>query len=52
MQAAISTDHFVMAVMEMLMNQADMWLEQERLNQVKSVLYMSLMDKTILTDLK
>lgn len=50
MQTAINTDNFVMTVMETLMNQMDMWSEQERLNQVKAALYMNLMDKTILTD--
>lgn len=50
MQTAISTDNFVMTVMETLMSQMDMWAEQERLNQVKAALYMNLMNKTIFTD--
>lgn len=50
MQTAINTDYFVMTVMEMLMTQPGIWMEQERLNQVKSVLYMNLMDKTIFAD--
>ncbi len=48
MQRAINTDNFVMTVMETLMTQMDMWAEQERLNQIKAVLYMTLQDKTIL----
>lgn len=50
MQTAMSTDTFIMGVIETLMTQLNDWAEQERLNQVKSVLYMHLHNKTILTD--
>lgn len=50
MQTAINTDIFVMDVLETLMTQMDQWTEHERLQQVKTVLYMHLMNKTILAD--
>lgn len=51
MQTTVSTDNFVMTVLDTLMHKMDMWInDQERLNQVKMALYMNLMNKTILTD--
>lgn len=52
MQAIVNTENFVMEVMEMLMVQTDLCLKQEYLNQVKSILYMNLMNKMILVDLE
>lgn len=49
MQKAINTDIFVMGVVETLM-QTELWMKQEYLNQVKSVLYMHLQNKTIFVD--
>lgn len=50
MQTAINTDVFITDVLTTLMGQMEQWAEQERLKQVQMVLYMHLMNKTILVD--
>ena len=46
----ISTDNFVMDVMDTLTATMDIWAEQDKLSQVKNALYLNLMDKRIYKD--
>lgn len=46
----ISTDNFVLDVMDTLAGTMDIWAEQDKLSQVKNALYLNLMDKRIYKD--
>lgn len=50
MQAVISTDNFILSVMDTIVSQTNLWKEQEYINQLKAALYINLLEKTIISD--